>query len=798
MPRILTAWVVFLAVPISLAPLAPQARPADEDRAVAGDDELVQKVRKAIDEGVSFLKSQQRKTDGSWELGGGGLSGTGGWTALALLALLNAGAKPDDEAVQRGLDYLRTLKPTQTYVVGLQTMVFCLAKQPQDRERIHRNARWLLEARMPDGWSYTRLRTGARGGVADNSNSQYALLGLHEAIQYGVKVDAKTLQQIQALYLKTQVDGGWSYRPGNRVASMTMSSAGLCNLIITGMDLARGRATLRKDGSADNCGDYKDNEPIARALEWIGDRFPSRLGDDNIVARFGSPFYCLYGLERAGRLTGQRFFGGHDWYEVGCRYLVAAQKADGSWSGQAGRSTFDHWPVVATSFSLLFLSKGRTPVLVSKMAYGARDEMGWNNKRSDVRHLVEYASRELFKGEPLAWQVFDVRSADAATEASRRRLAAQLLQSPLVFFNGHDMAPRDKEAEVLKEYVANGGFILAENCCGRERHPGFDRDFRRLVKEILPDAELAPLEPEHPVWTASGKFAVSPRDFPLEGVKQGCKTVVIYSPVPLAGYWEANRFADKERGQKAFELGANIIAYATGLEAPRPRLSKVEIAADNPRAPVKRGYLQVGQLRHEGDWQPAPKAMRNLMLEARKVGLDVVLKTTPVYPSNPNVIDYRFLYLHGRNDFAAKREDLKGLRFNLTSGGLLLADACCGSKAFDIAFRKFIQELFAGDKLKLEPIPVNDELYGAELNGEEIRTVRRRALAADGKKVDPEFKVFRPALEGVKYKGRWVVIYSKYDIGCALEKRSSPDCLGHDGASALRLGRATVLYALKR
>lgn len=784
------------ALALALFLLTPTL-PAQDDTTVAGDDDLVGKVRKSIDEGVSFLKSQQRKTDGSWEVGGGGLSGTGGWTALVVLALLNSGCKPEDEAVKRGLEYLRKVTPSQTYVVGLQTMAFCLARQPEDRSRIDRNVKWLLNARMADGWSYS-MNAPDRTGLADNSNTQYALLGLHEAIQYGVKVDDSTLKQIQALYLKTQAAGGWAYRPSSRANTMTMTTAGLCNLIITGLDLAQGKQALRQDGSAEHCGEYVDNEPIARALGWIGDRYPARLDDTNILDRFGSPFYCLYGVERAGRLSGQRFFGGHDWYEVGCRYLVGAQKADGSWSSPAGRGTFDHWPVIATSFSLLFLSKGRTPVLISKMAYGGRDSMSWNNKRSDIKHLVEFASRELFKGEPLAWQVFDVRGLDAPTEASRRRLAAQLLQTPIVWFNGHDIAPRDKEAEILKEYLANGGFLFVENCCGRSQFPAFDRDFRRLLREILPDAKLEPLEPEHPVWLASGKFAISPREFPLEGVKQGCKTIVVYSPVPLAGYWEANRFKDGERGQKAFELGANIIAYATGLEAPRPRLSKVEITSENPRDKIRRGFLQVAQLRHEGDWQPAPRAMRNLMVEARKAGLDVLLKTTPVYPNDDAVLDHRFLYLHGRAGFTVKPADLRKLRFNLRSGGLLLADACCGARAFDASFRKFVDVLFAGDNLKLEPIPANDDLYSAELNGEEIRTIRRRSLAPDGKRVDPEFRPARPALEGIKYRGRWIVIYSKFDLGCALEKQTSSDCLGHDNASAIRLARAAVLYALKR
>src|SRR5262245_22054731 len=101
MSRLLVAWIVFLAVPFTLIVLPPHS-PAQDDRTIAGDDDLVKKVKRSIDEGVSFLRSQQRKTDGSWEVGTGGLSGMGGWTCLALLAMLNSGVKPDDEAVQKG------------------------------------------------------------------------------------------------------------------------------------------------------------------------------------------------------------------------------------------------------------------------------------------------------------------------------------------------------------------------------------------------------------------------------------------------------------------------------------------------------------------------------------------------------------------------------------------------------------------------------------------------------------------------------------------------------------------------
>ena len=149
-----------------------------------------------------------------------------------------------------------------------------------------------------------------------------------------------------------------------------------------------------------------------------------------------------------------------------------------------GSRGHDTQPLVATSFALLFLAKGKTPVLVSKMAYGGSDYMGWNNKRDDMKHLTEYCSKALFKNKPLAWQVFDMRSTSADNVVARRKLAAQLAQTPIVFFNGHDITPRGKEKEVLKEYLNNGGFLLAENCCGSKKEPQFDKEFRRLVQNL--------------------------------------------------------------------------------------------------------------------------------------------------------------------------------------------------------------------------------------------------------------------------------------------------------------------------
>src|SRR5256885_13868607 len=104
--------------------------------------------------------------------------------------------------------------------------------------------------------------------------------------------------------------------------------------------------------------------------------------------------------------------------------------------------------------------------------------------------------------------------------------------------------------------------------------------------------------------------------------------------------------------------------------------------------------------------------------------LDVVLRPEELRPGPPDLFQFKLLYLHGRGRFSFAPEELENLRADLATGGLLLADACCGKPAFDAAFREFAAKLFPG--AKLEPIPVTDPLYGAEGNGSEIRSVRVR------------------------------------------------------------------------
>ncbi|MCA9220789.1 MAG: DUF4159 domain-containing protein, partial [Planctomycetales bacterium] len=55
-----------------------------------------------------------------------------------------------------------------------------------------------------------------------------------------------------------------------------------------------------------------------------------------------------------------------------------------------------------------------------------------------------------------------------------------------------------------------------------------------------------------------------------------------------------------------------------------------------------------------------------------------------------------------------------------------------------------------------------------------------------------------PLLEGIELDGRLVVIFSPFDLSCALENHASLDCKGYTREDAARIGVNVILYALQQ
>ncbi len=765
------------------------------------EDLSAHRVKAAIDLAKRYLAGMQRR-DGAWDWGGNDEHEIG-ITSLALLSLLNAGEAPDQGPVLRGLNYLRRIdvseKPKLNYDASLMLMALCAAKRPDDlpqitalAQRLEKNQFDIKTDRGKDygGWGYTaRL-----AGTPDTSNSQYAILGLREAAEYGVPVSREVWNRAQEYWLRQQnPDGGWGYREMNSTGSMTV--AGLSSLSIIQQMLVSDDG-VSPDGIPPCCRENMDDAAIERGARWMGNHFAAGHNPGNA----GWLMYYLYGLERAGRLTGLRFFGEHDWYREGAGFLLEGQDPNvGYWKGTGQFE--ERSPVLATSFSLLFLSKGLAPVLINKLKFGPRQPVknleiignDWNRHPRDVRNLVDALSGT--KGWP---GLLTTQELDLPRAAAGRNVDA-LLQAPVLLITCKDFPELlPEELKLLKDYVQNGGFIFGIAACDPAE---FEPGFRELVRQILPpgENELKPLSPEHPVFRS--EYNLQNLGVELLGADTGCRTAIIYSPEDLGCYWQyLVRHAPPNRNPnltanvlRTMKIGTNVIAYATGREILN-KLEMPQLTVQNAEQQIERGLLQIAQIRHAGAWNAAPRALRNLLNALNQTaGVAVSNQSRDLLLSDPQIYNFPLIYMHGRQQFQLNKQERERLREYLENGGVLFADACCGAKLFDKSFRELMEQVFP--KIMLERIPLEHELF-SEANGQDVRRLKRRVIEGAVNDAAAQIRELEAVVEGIELDGRYAVIYSKYDLSCALERQSTIQCEGYTSEDAVKLATNIVLYAI--
>ncbi len=742
-----------------------------------------EQVRSAIAGGVKYLKEEQNIKRGSWnDLA----QYPGGVTALCTLALLNSGVDPNDPHIQKALTNLRKLKPTKTYSVALQTMALCAAEPRRDQILIQKNVRWLESNQLPEGlWSYP-------GAGGDNSNSQFAVLALHEAERAGAQVDPATWQRAAKYWKGCQnPDGSWGYQAGWADGLGSMTCAGLGATVICAGRVDNPNADIQ-NGLVQCCRPQDDDDSIERALTWLGRNFSVRRNPGRRGMGHVWHYYYLYGLERVGRLTARRLIGDHDWYREGAEFLVAQQDPfNRHWAGTGHAEDNPH---IATSLALLFLSKGRRPVLVAKLEHGPDDD--WNNHQSDVAHLT--ARAEKLWGLDMTWQIVDLERASVD----------DLLQAPVLFLSGSSEPQLEGQEKKVRDYLDRGGFLFAEACC--MDGSGFEQGLREFVERVFPEPEyhLRRAGPEHPLWRVE-EFVrpESPYAGQLWTVEYGCRTCIVFSEIDLSCYWEltgtgrdfglpkmlASRLAD------ANAVGVNVLAYATNRE-PKGKeaafVSATDLAAIE--AAGSRGTIQIAKLQHGGGCNDAPGALVNLLRTAAQGELKLRISTTefPMRADDKQLSRFILTFMHGRHDFRFTPAERESLKTYLENGGTLFADSICASKQFADAFRREIQATLPEGQL--QRIPASDPLFTDAAGGYDIRHVSRRdpVEAQANQPLRSRVREVEPQLEGIAINGRWAVIFSSYDISCALEKHEALECRGYTRDDAARIGLNVLMYAL--
>jgi hypothetical protein len=314
-----------------------------------------------------------------------------GIAGLVGLTLLECGVPPEEEHVVKLAKAVRAHQAELNHTYSLALVIYFLERlgDPKDRPLIETYAMRLVAGQTAAGaWSYNcpiltaaeeltfveYLRANAhigpgtkarprgaenlpaklkatsvvvwqRGGrpagapgvfamaAGDNSNTQFALLGLWVAKRVGVPTQP-SLNFVAQHFRQTQCpDGGWSYQVagGPPMVSMqstpSMTCAGL-------LGLAVGRGV-----TPDEPGKKQPARPdavMARGLRALDAHIKPEMTGGEPLNKFGgirgrNDYYLYWSLERVAVIYDLKVVAGREWYPWLSKLLVAQQKPDGSW-----------------------------------------------------------------------------------------------------------------------------------------------------------------------------------------------------------------------------------------------------------------------------------------------------------------------------------------------------------------------------------------------------------------------------------------------------------------------------------
>ena len=424
------------------------------------------------------------------------------------------------------------------------------------------------------------------------------------------------------------------------------------------------------------------------------------------------------------------------------------------------------------------------PILFAKLEYGTTQD--WNTDPGDLDNLMRHARYQLG-----IWYGFRNLPIDELTAKVK---AGEKVTIPIVYMTGHDDFTLTAEQRgALRQYVLDGGTLFGEACCGQ---PPFAAAFRREVLAMFPDRAFALLEPDNPLFHAYYPYVniheqvwkddvksenqIAPIMF---GMTIGCRTAVLLSPIDLSCGWDEHTHTRGDRliPGDAIRLGINLVSY---VAAERP-LGAAQAVTREIRAPLDRprGHFAFAQLRHQGDWNPDPNSVYQMLrYVAQESSLAVAFDLQYADASAAQLAPYPFVYLTGHGDPKLSDAEVDALRNHLRAGGFLFVNNCCGRQAFDRAAHALIARLFPDQPLQaIKPDHPLLRAFTPVVEG------RDRATSA-----------VRPVeLAGITVKNRLVLVYSKSDMVTALKQVFDPYGDGYDADTCHHLTLDVIAYAMQ-
>jgi hypothetical protein len=596
--------------------------------------------------------------------------------------------------------------------------------------------------------------------VWDNSNTQFALMGIAAGADAGVEVPDAYWAAAQKHWLGSQLASGeWGYRKDTPQARPALTFAGAASLLAT-HDFLEAPAVARVGHQASPI-----DAAMARAMAWVA------KGDNAVDVGGGRTVYLgytLHALSRLGLASGQKHFGAHDWYREMARKVVLSQWENGAW-GRTEQASAD--TLVDTAFTALFLARGRHPVVMNKLRLAA-GEGDWDNRPRDLAGLCRFASRELER--PVNWQTVSLDHA-----------AADWADAPILYFASH-VAVKFTDADVAKirAFAVAGGMIFTQSDGNSE---SFNLFVNQLAKRAFPEWELKELSADDEIYTLQYVIAKNARPR-LRGVHNGARLVWVHSPTDLAVSWQQRA----ERTQRAaFEMGVNLFVYAGGKTTLRNRLDDRTVPAPKFAASTT---VNLARLKYAGNWDPEPAAWARFGRQLHwDTSVAVVPKAVDFSPADSGLsaADFPIAHLTGTAAFAPSEAQLAELRDYVSGGGTLIVEAVGGADSpfADSLQSAILPRAFAG--ARFEALAADHPMLRATFRGmEDVWPPRLRPYAM--KRLGQEVPPIRMASVG---KGR--VIYLPLDATSGLLGTNTWPIFGYESAEAEALMKNVVLWVME-
>ncbi len=579
-------------------------------------DEHVQQVIRAFVDDLYSRKDPQRFWDPLRPPRGESTRQEGGYTALAVLALLYAGESYQNPQLIDAIEYLQKFEMRGTYAVSLRAAIW--AQLPDKfHDSLVADARWLTEgfSQQTGSWDYVK---NPNRSTYDNSIRQFGALALWEADKRDVKVNPRLWQIVEKTLIDTQLEnGGWNYIPSSGpVATGSMTAACLATLFIT-QDLLHAQDAV----SITRQPPTQLDVAIKRGMDWMHQHFSPMENP----FRYSDYYYYLYAVERTGLAGGLKYFGNHDWYREGaaeiihrlCEWDPENKKFVAKPQGRRNTTTV----VREHSFALLFLSRGRVPVAMNKLQI---DGLAWNNRPRDVANITQWITDQTETA--LAWQVVSMESEPeawldapvlylASNQAlpwieNRKEEINNYVRNMRTFVNEQNTPDSNVNNELLnppdipevssvKQYLDRGGLLLAVNE-GRGR--ALSGSVELMGSVMYPHYEWRTLPKDH--WAYSIYLPVQRARPKLLGLSNGVRELMIISLADMS-----RTFQGKDTKQKSvYETATNIYVYASEMNRPRPRLDTHGVPL--PEGIGEEGDITIVRAIHQGNWNAEPLALK--------------------------------------------------------------------------------------------------------------------------------------------------------------------------------------------